>query len=434
MTQIAEYEQPALWQEQTPQTANYAHNPGIGAFDIMLLAFVFASYVGTRHDAYNEIVKAFGWVVALFFPLRWLVRPIPIPREFVIYGVFVIWCSLTTLFGEYGFIGRSLLLTVIQLAILFLLIVGTLDSGRKIAALAWIMAPGVIVAAALPGLEGSAFKGERLEGSMSNANYLGMSCLITMGFLFFLMRRGNPVRILLIFTMIAGLVAIIIMTSSRNTSMGLVVLVMFFFWFRYGDQMKRNPAKLGLFIGITAIVFVISISLLAETKLMKRWHSGIEVLQGVSVSEGSTMGRLHYYKQGLIESFNNPIMGGGLGYETMFLGNSVHNNYLSLLLDTGWPGTALYYGIYLSLLLRMRRLRRAGLTNAENTQVSAMQALLVSMAVMDINQVLHFYKPYIITLSAIAAYSTWLTNQILANNAPEDREDPHTNTHAAGVI
>ena len=417
MSQIAV--EPTLWSEpELAGQADYPHNPATGLFDMLLLLFVISIFLGARQEAYSLTVKSFGWLVALLFPVRWLLRPIAIPREFLFFLGFIVWGNICILLAQRTYAGRNWMFTMLQLAVFFFIIVGTLDSDRKLRSLAWAIILAVVLGGVLPGAElgGTGFRDDRLEGTMSNANYLGTSCVIALGFSLFLAHGRNPLRWIVVVAAICTLLVVTYHTGSRNSSIGVMAVIVLFFWFRFGKKMRRNPALLVGFVAAIITILVMLVTLLEESVMIQRWQKTIDLFQGSATADRSVSIRLEYATTGIIESLKRPIFGGGIGYSRVLLRNSAHNDYITLLLDTGWLGTALYYSVFVSLFLRLRRLKQWSLTQIELTKVSAIQSVIVAIAIMGMNQVYFYVKVVVLLLAGSTAYAHWLGTQLSQSN------------------
>ena len=145
------------------------------------------------------------------------------------------------------------------------------------------------------------------------------------------------------------------------------------------EKMQKWIFRMGL-IATIAIIVLINIDL---SSIMARWTGLFS-----STHDASTLIRFRLIEEGLTKFLDRPLVGYGIDasgtvsvYHSYF-----HNNYVELLATTGLLGTIAYYGVYVGLWLRLRKM------NPKNDMVMLAKVLLLIQLCMMLATVTYYVK------------------------------------------
>ena len=147
-------------------------------------------------------------------------------------------------------------------------------------------------------------EGNRVYAGTIGTNFLGTLCSIGIIYLTSLLMFYNSLnRIILILSiiMILGLLICLLLSSSRNSIVSVIISSLFMFYIKF----KRNVNKL---ISMTAVVSIIAIF---TFPLWKEYTLGISDKQGENYKEFDMKSRESYWEDRYIEFKSSPIIGIG---------------------------------------------------------------------------------------------------------------------------
>jgi O-antigen ligase len=198
----------------------------------------------------------------------------------------------------------------------------------------------------------------RSQGITSNPNYFGYVLLLaTAALLYFWgMAASTKTRgiVMAIFVPIAlGIIA----SGSRKAFVGLVMLVMLWFWMCYGKEILKKPSSVILLLLILGTVFFLTNYTLNKTFMGVRFKRDLVERQD-RLNENI---RVRLYQEGLEIIRKNPVFGIGLGnFQVMSsFETESHSDYIEVAASTGIIGFLLYFSIYVVLWRRLGRIQKS---------------------------------------------------------------------------
>ena len=175
----------------------------------------------------------------------------------------------------------------------------------------------------------------RLGGLFMNPNELGMLCVVGISSLIFDLYTDKSK--LWCFIKMAGLMYALIMTGSRSTTIGFLIVAFF-----HINQSKHIKLKIAMYAGGFAIIPVA-----VSTMIVKEHGGGLEEVMSMT-------GRLPFWQALLTEGFpKEPLLGFGfmrIAYKDFFQGvhtypgQMTHNTFIQVLMNLGIVGfTIVFY-------------------------------------------------------------------------------------------
>lgn len=156
-------------------------------------------------------------------------------------------------------------------------------------------------------------------GFFNDPNDLGMFLVMTLPFAFYLRKHGNGLLKFMSLGVISAIVYGVIMTDSRGSLLGLLSLVGFYFFLKYG--IKKT---------VISAVAVLPVIIIIMSKFRK-------IEQGESAQ-----GRVDAWYQGFQMFFSNPLLGVGKGNFTEYNSHTAHNSFVLVLGELGIVGYTLW--------------------------------------------------------------------------------------------
>lgn len=219
-----------------------------------------------------------------------------------------------------------------------------------------------------------------VDGIMS-PNAIGMyaGIAVVLGGYFFLMEKKNRIIYLLYISLNA---TIVVLSASRKAILFMLIPLLSYYIFRQKNSLKllRN---LLLAVMLTGLIYygIMNIPFVYDM-VGYRIETMIYGLMGTGETDGSTSMRLKMIEWGLEWFKTKPWIGYGINNYMNLLGMMntsygttgvyAHNNFIELLVDLGLIGTVIYYFIYLKILAKAIRVRKA---------LAPLQLLMVSILV-----------------------------------------------------
>ena len=217
-----------------------------------------------------------------------------------------------------------------------------------------------------------------LKGNTGNKNIAAASIAVKFPFLIYLiLKLKNQILKILLYAFITLASFSIVIISSRAIILAfLISLIVYFIYIISKDRKKIEHWS----------ILIISFTTLFLSSLMYSGSSialdeRLSTVANYSESESSKI-RLRYYKHGLMQIFENPILGCGIGnwkiksiyydqrnIEGYIVPYNLHNDFLEIGAETGLFGLICYLGLFLlffydqlKLLLNKSKLRIWDLT------------------------------------------------------------------------
>lgn len=159
---------------------------------------------------------------------------------------------------------------------------------------------------------------------------------------------------------VAEMIFFVLLISTGSRSALLINMLLFFLelYFAFG---KRKPGLFfGVVVGVVALGLVACFVIPAIGPLAQRFLNSLLALFGIETSEGSSAARILFPAQAFPIFLARPLFGWGRNYASNFiLGNSfTHNNFVSLLVDSGIVGFISFEALIISPIVNSFRHRK----------------------------------------------------------------------------
>jgi O-antigen ligase len=331
---------------------------------------LFAHYKwGTK---YNKIMAVSFFAVVIVERLYNNKKLLEISPQHIL---FILWCMLTTFSGIISGSGEQVFNYSIRTISIFLASIPffmLLVDRRCFTWMSWTFVLSAILSHAtisfgiLPQLVVG-----RAAGTLGNPNTFAFVCLIGLVNLTYLW-KVYPKRIVKVIILLAGALLSyqIILAGSRKGIIGVFLIlflqyVFFVFQSRKKGSFKRLVGGLILlFVFLSGYVYFINAS-----EYGHRFRNAILYLKGEELErrDSSLVGRHFLIKFGIENFTKNPFIGTGFSsFKDMQVGPEIglysrrvglysHSNFIEILISSGIFGFILYYAIYLSCILQLRR-------------------------------------------------------------------------------
>ncbi len=203
-------------------------------------------------------------------------------------------------------------------------------------------------------------------------------------------------------------ISIIIAGESKRAVLMLLISVALLYLLYSRDQgIGRKLLYIVLVVGVLFIVqFLLEYSEVLSG-ISHRFDAFFDLFRNNEYADDT---RIKYYLYSLESIKESPLFGKGAGcshYVTLqatMRKTYIHNNYLEILVDRGIVGFVLYYGMYFSLIMGLRRYYR------NDKYALLMFVLLISQLVSDI-AITSYYSKVTYTMFALS-YATMLKNRM----------------------
>lgn len=361
----------------------------------------------------NYVIWALGIVCTFAFAVGSLQGGFSVPREVFLYGGFLLWATFGAPIARISAFYWTIYTTLFQFLVMLLVVSHYVWNARtlKILLLAFLL--GALTVGASGYLSGEYQRSEdltaRTSGLAMNSNQFGMILTHASVILLFLFRvsRSLLVRAAVGFLLVAA-AALIIASGSRGSFVAFIIQMIVWFTLVYAREWKRYP---GQFLGGAVVLAAVGIALAAGfggSALAKRFEN---LTKGGAVSytrETSTQARIDLYFRGLEVIGSHPLFGVGAGNFIAYAPKMLysHSNYIEVFTSVGIPGGLLYYGVMISLALRLRRLRRFYQADDRMLMVVRLaQTVLVVRLVNDFTRVTYTQKPDWILLALLIGWA-----------------------------
>jgi len=249
-------------------------------------------------------------------------------------------------------------LTLVKMAVVYLLIVNTVTSENRLRTLLWVMVLGGLFPAV-----GSLWywhQGIKIEGRaawlgvFANPNEMAYSLVILIPIALALSRRLNLTRRIPVWLVIAAFMTAIYLSYSRGSLVGLFAVVAYMGW-----RQKSKLARAGM-------IGVLVAGALAVPLYWSRGDDFSNLREDANLQE-----RLTTYKVAFAMYSDSPLLGVGINcsavawplYAPAQFGNHkwliTHNTFLQALSETGTVGFLLLVSFFGAVICRAWRVRKA---------------------------------------------------------------------------
>lgn len=273
---------------------------------------------------------------------------------------FVMWCAILSLWAVDGIKQADGLWLVIKFLILFVLITGILTDAKSLELFVWAHVLGAFTwgwTAYRMDVHG---RFEPMLGpGMNDANELGFQIVTALAFAGYMVVGLRGWRRYLAFAVVPFLVNVVILTASRSALLGLIAAG--------AAAAFSTPRKHRRAVLICAMLGVLLFLRLAGSELF--WQRAATIGDSdVEAMDASAAARLSIAQANWKMFLDYPM---GTGFRGDFAlspryippdlltegGRSAHSTLLAALVDTGLPGTAIFFSLFLWGGLTLHRVR-----------------------------------------------------------------------------
>ncbi len=333
-----------------------------------------------------------GIACGLVAAIMYLRMSLPIPTAVFLYAGWCLWSSVSCLLSEFREVSFASLGTAYQLlALVFVLATICQDSRAMWIISGWMMMGSLanVAASAAAGWEGL---GGRSEGLLFNPNStaLAYGIAIVIQWIALAATRSMVLRIFIVGLLLATNYALV-RTGSRSGFLCGLAAQTYVFW-HYRQTILRRPALLVAVAvcGLAAAAWLPG--WLAGTVLGERFKRTQETLTGsLGKREGSSYERITIKWVAIRETTKHPIFGLGMGnfwptgIKTGAWRDTTHDNYCTILVETGVPGFLLFFSIYLWTWRHSSRMRRSEwITGSERHLVAMIRTFIILLITTDV--------------------------------------------------
>ena len=232
----------------------------------------------------------------------------------------------------------------------------------------------------------------RLTSDTINSNTIGMCASFAMIInLHMIATKKVP-----IWTLVLVIVGVVVVSASgsRKALSSLIIGIFLYFFFRSLRKNQRTLPFIRFLITLPILILVTYkvLQLPMFNGIMERFRGMISIVTGGAV-EKSAFIRMSLTKLGFSLFIEHPVLGIGIDNPRLYTYDIVqqtyylHNNYVELLSAGGVVGTAIYYSVYIKLLISYIRH-----SNFDNPQYCICFVLLLLMLIMDYGNVSYYSK------------------------------------------
>lgn len=379
----------------------------------LVLPFLVGMISVSALQGFNYLVIGLGAVCTAVFLLASIREGFFVPAELKFFMGFFCWSILGVFGAKVPPMVIEKLRTLAQLLVMALIVSYYARNTRCVSWLFWAVLAGVLIISVAAVVTGdfarSEVEGEeaRLSGLAMNANSFGISVTYGVAILLYFFRALKS-KILKAVIIGALLVAIrfVIASGSRKSILGLGLLIVCWFVFSYGKELRRRPMLvLVMLTGMVALGFYIAYEL-RDTVLMRR------LLHLEAEAEGGGL-RMTMIKEGIRLTLAHPILGLGLNNFRFYsvTGLYSHNNFVEVFSGVGIPGGILYFMIYAIIFWRLHKVGKMNLMPNARNVIIIFKCLMLLLLFLDIGVVSYTLKNTWIVLAIIIGYTYRMQKQ-----------------------
>ena len=313
-------------------------------------------------------------------------------REFVLYGLFVVYLFIQLLWAENVALAFNTLVPAVNFCII-LLVFGSLVRFHDVRATLTGGLFGIFVAAA----SYSILVGFPLRYP-AWFSYNSMALLYLTGLYLTLLVNGTHRSRLVYMGLAVLFMALVVATTSIKANLGILlggIAAMCLYWRYFAKVLSRHMVVLLLVVAGAAYGIASNEELFSKLERgVERISLGIEILQTRESipGYGGFESRKRWFIEGISGWAQNPIFGHGVEVFRNRVGITSHSTPIDLLYNNGLIGFGLFYAVFASVLLRFRDRRQTA------------QVVPAVRAVVFATLVCFFF----ITLSGTMHYNTFL--------------------------
>lgn len=383
------------------------------SWDWLVMFFIIGLMTLSHISFYSRIIVVYGAAFSALFILTLLYYRLPLQAEVIQYFCWFAWAAMGAVaMHDVDAYLRGLAL-VLQMAMLILVISGSLAlSGNILVVMGSITLAGTVVMAIAVYTGEFRFSAEfgarvRASSIVGNSNAFAYQAQFVIIALLFFWKRRKKIGRLAIGGIIAMAVAAVVASGSRKGFLGVLAFFVLWYLFTQLHKIRRNPLiPIALVLLLAAGLYATVDVVLDNTFLGKRFGER-DLDRGYAV-------RMQMYLDGLQMVSDSPIFGVGLNNYRLLSSTGLysHSDYIEVASGTGIVGMLLYYSFYLTLWLRLGRLKKR-LQNVElHYFVGLSRAALVTILLMATGRPNINSKLTWCFLAALAGYSVYLQRKL----------------------
>lgn len=201
----------------------------------------------------------------------------------------------------------------------------------------------------------------QLRAFTGNINITAFAMLIKIPFLCFYLIQFKKLNFLIKITILTFVFFTIFLIGSRGANLTLLLIAIFISVAGIKLNLKRKR--------ISVLIFTALLTSILVNNLIFQQNKSLNYVERTStILDTSSQKRIRYYEHALESIFQNPVQGIGLGnwkIQSIQSDNSeileyevpyhVHNDFLEIFAELGIIGLALFFGIYLYLIILFYR-------------------------------------------------------------------------------
>ncbi|MCR5087944.1 MAG: O-antigen ligase family protein [Oscillospiraceae bacterium] len=226
-----------------------------------------------------------------------------------------------------------------------------------------------------------------------NSNTVGVICAMSFVINFYYVLKEKRLHWWTVFLLLG--ILIVSATGSRQAlavMMGGLVLLYFL-----SVMHDRAPAEIAVLVLIGIALLLVLLLMIAKlpafSGIYKRMQSMFSAMSGVGQTDRSATTRLQMIEIGMDQFYRTPLLGIGIGsaryamWKYMNRLIYLHNNFVEILAGGGVVGFAIYYSVFVWILINFIRYHRYG-----TVETSVCAALLIMLLVDDYANVTYYSK------------------------------------------
>lgn len=278
--------------------------------------------------------------------------------------------------------------------------------------------------AAEVGQRGTQVTGTRASSLTTNANALGMICFWAMvGLALYWGLSRRRVSWLVLGPVLALLLVGVALSASRKAFLLVFVFGLAWLWFCYRRFLLRNVRVLLGVLVVAAGAYFFGKLALGGTLLGYR----LGLVTSAEAQDAGTNVRLYFYTEGMKILSLRPLTGVGLGQFSVYsdTGLYAHSEYVEILVNTGPVGACLYFGMYVVVWRRLRRVHRRVVDPRLRYVAGVCLASLASFAIVNLALVQHSSFGSMVLLAGILGFAYGADRQLLQHGIPFGRSARH---------
>jgi len=380
--------------------------------EFFFLLFIVSLYTGTQFDSnINHIItRVMGPLFVLYTLYKFNKSREKLPREFYLYGFFVLWSTTGFLFMIDTVSYFKYLKLIVQIEILLFCVSYAILASKSIRALFagyLIFAVGMSIYMLLNPQIAYNFAYDpnyQLSSGGFNSNALGMMYLLGIIGIIYFWNRHRSVILKIIFASIFTMFTYgVILAASRKTFMIFIVFILLYMYLNNLGTFRRNVLIL------VPIIFSLVFLYQFYQYVMDETYLGHRLRQYESIDHfRQESDRYEMAVEGWRFFLKNPITGLGLAQFRAHskTGQYSHSDYFEVLSTTGLVGAVLYFSIYATLLLKLFRIKKFVKDKKIQDEINLFISIIVSILLLGLGAPIFLSIFLMPIVMGVAAYTS----------------------------